>query len=837
MDAVELSNAISSGELYLIGRQLSEVPQSVFACCGLVLLDVSANTITSLPGALSELKGLTYLDVSFNQLHELPACLGALTALTCLKASYNQIERLHPQALVGLGGCLRELHLGDNALTLGGLPPQLSCLTRLAHLDLRYNHRLIALPPDLGCLVSPALAPGQGRGQGAQPVPGPAAAVPPATASRQLSCGVGGCLRYLNLEGCPLGECLPVEAGSRPGTLDKGGTGALQQQQQALYRRLKAATAAVVAAGGGEAAVEAEAQRGLAEALRQLHCSRSARPPSSPSSASSSLSGEQVSRLRPEVAGTAPRDGTAAGPGAGVGAAGTVGARADRVSGSGGRVDLLVLTPAPTLTCSGGIVTQSAGNAGGTTAAGAEGSRTTPAGPLSDTDSRPTCAWGRASGPVTGSGPSVRASPCGPDEVSHLQPLQLHNGAVLRSGGSGRGRLHLCQPQTDGLAGGGVGPETPGVPRSPLTDLRNSHADLELIDRHEEDGDVGPLGIDIVGPRPREATGQQPLSTASGDGSQAGIMSAALVIALEELSDLPPAAAAAMYRSLDVVASGVQEIREGRPLSRGGNSHVNPTSASAATRATGPACLPRPVTSASRPATYHQRRPGSSLLRPSSSSSSSSSYIQDPLRPRTHSSHVSKSDSSADRGSGDTSNGQQQRLTGALALLAAAGMRPPVATASGQEADGTGGWRQTGNGGADEVLGVGGGGGTGLGLGTLAPITFPLASGVRSMLRGVGTAANAGKPAQAMINSASMAVAHVSNGSAGVLTWFGNGEGDKAATYEGGDAQLAAELDRLAVVRRMLADRNPELVRALDEQMFEREDEDGEREAHKTSGA
>nr|BCL66131.1 hypothetical protein [Volvox africanus] len=825
MDAAELSNALSSGELHLLGRQLSEVPQSVFACCGLVLLDISANTITSLPGALSELKGLTHLDVSFNQLHELPACLGALTALTCLKASYNQIERLHPQALVGLGGCLRELHLGDNALTLGGLPPQLRCLTRLAHLDLRYNHRLTALPPELGCLAPPSPTPGQGRGQGTEPLPGPAAAVTPATASKQLSWGVGGCLRHLNLEGCPLGECFPAEAGSRPGTSANGGTGALQQQQQAIYRRLKAATAAVFAAEGGEAVVEAEAQKGLAQALRELHRFGSARPPSSPSSASSSLSGEQVSRLRPEVAGTAPRDRTEAG----AGAAGTGGPRADRVSSSGGRVDLLVLTPAPTLTCSGGIVTQSAGNVGGTTSAGAEGSRTTDAGP--------TCALGRGSGPVAGSGPAGRASACESGALGHLQPFQLYDGPGLRGGGSGRGRLHLCHPQTGGLAGGGVDPETPDVPRSPLTDLRNSHADLELVDRHEEDGDLGPLEIDIVGSRPGAATGPQQLSTASGEGSQAGLMSAALVIALEELSELPPAAAAAMYRSLDVVAAGVQEIREGRPLSRGGNSYANPTSTSAATRAMGPTCLRPPATSASRPATHHQRRPGSSLLRPSSSSSSSS-YIQDPLGPRTHSSHSSRPDSSADRGTGDSSKGQQQSLTGAMALLAAAGMRPPAATASGQEANGMGGWRQTGNGGSDASLAVGGGGGgTGLGLGTLAPITFPLASGVRGMLRGVGTAANAGKPAQATRNSTSSAVAPVSNGSAGVSAWIGNRAADRAVTDGDGDAELAAELDRLAMVRRMLADRKPELVRALDEQMFEREDEDGERETHRTSGA
>nr|BCL66199.1 hypothetical protein [Volvox reticuliferus] len=822
MDAAELSNALSSGEVHLPGRQLPEVPQSVFACCGLVLLDISANSITGLPGALSELKGLTYLDVSFNQLHELPACLGALTALTCLKASYNQIEKLHPQALIGLGGCLRELHLGDNALTSDGLPPQLSCLTRLEHLDLRYNHRLTVLPPELGCLAPPAPGPGQGRGQEPESGPGSAAAATPAPASKQLSWGGVGCLRYLNLEGCPLGERLPEEADNRPGTAARAGTGtgAFQQQQQALYRRLKAATAAVAAAESGQGVVGAEAQRGLTEALRQLQRSRPALPPSSPSSASSSLSGEQVSRLRPEAAGTAPRDGTATAGGP----AGTLGARAHRVSGGGGRVDVLVLTPTLAPTCGGDIAAQSTANAEGRKAAGGGENRTTLAGPLADTGTGPTCGLGRVSGPVAGSGLAGHTSSCRTDAQRHLQPLQLHDGSDLKGGDRSSGRLH----------------QTPGVPRSPLTDLRNSHADLELVDGNEEDGDPGGHGIDIVGPGAAAAIRQQPLSTAGGEAAQVGTMSAALAIALEELSELPPAAAAAMYRSLDVVTAGVQEIRDGRPLSRGGNSHTSPSSASAATRATGPP-LPRPATSASRPATHHQRRPGSSSLRPSSSTGSS--YSQDPLGPRT-SSHSSRPGSSAGRGGGSTSSGQQQHLTGALALLAAAGMCPPAATASGLEAGGMSAWRQTGNGGADvaSAMAAGGCGDTSGGLGTLAPITFPLASGVRGMLRGVGTAVKAGKLAHASSHSASTAVAPVSNGSASASTRIGHGEGANGvvtASGEGrdvvtdgdGDAALAAELDRLAMVRRLLADRNPELVRALDEQVFEGEGEEGTGEA------
>ena len=42
--------------------------------------------------------------------------------------------------------------------------------------------------------------------------------------------------------------------------------------------------------------------------------------------------------------------------------------------------------------------------------------------------------------------------------------------------------------------------------------------------------------------------------------------------ALDEVMELPPAAANVMYRTWDAVRAGVQEVQEGRPLTRGGTS-------------------------------------------------------------------------------------------------------------------------------------------------------------------------------------------------------------------------------------------------------------------------
>ena len=77
---------------------------------------------------------------------------------------------------------------------------------------------------------------------------------------------------------------------------------------------------------------------------------------------------------------------------------------------------------------------------------------------------------------------------------------------------------------------------------------------------------------------------------------------------LQELQDLPPAAAAVLYRSLDSVQSGIQELRGGRPLSRGGSSSSGALGGGAASACRPPwACGPR------SPATRPGRTAGTAL--------------------------------------------------------------------------------------------------------------------------------------------------------------------------------------------------------------------------------
>ncbi|GLC41067.1 hypothetical protein PLESTB_000947100 [Pleodorina starrii] len=772
MDATGVSEALSSGELHLSGRQLPEVPQLVFSCSGLMLLDLSANSLSGLPNALSELKSLTHLDVSFNQLRELPACLGSLTALTSLRASFNQIERLHPQALVGLGGCLQELHLGDNALTAAGLPPQLGCLTRLSHLDLRYNHGLNALPSELGYLVA-GPAPGPVQGQVA------AAVVAGGTIEQRNVAGGGGCLRYLDLEGCPLGEGC---SDSRPGTAGAAAPNPApaaaqqqQQQRQALYRRLQAAAAAAKQTaeswGSGGAAAEAEAQRVLAEALRQLQRLGSSSPDASRGSAGT--------LTPPAVAGLT----AGAGGGAGVGAH------------ANGRADVLVLT--------------SGAAAGGGAAHG-----------------RGTEGKGRREAATT-AGPEL-----GPPEPSSSDGGAGDGGQGGRAD-TGTRQRHRSQPRLPpglSLASDDTDVDATGGFHSPLTDLRNSHADLELscMKGDEEYGGAGPQGINIVGPGAAAAPPLPPSPGGGGEGGRRGAVAAALAVAFEELSDMPPAAAAAMYRSLDVVATGVQEMQEGRPLSRSGSSQYN----------AGGGAVGRPVSTASRLHSHHQQRPGSSSMR------YGSSYGLDPPSAwTTATAAASRPGSAAGHGLGpggyvesQQRQQQQQPLTGALALLATSGMGPAAGLGQGPGRGGGGGGRWQPSDASSAA-------GNGSGLGALGPITFPLASGVRCMLRGAA-AAKSGRPpsaaptseqasAEVVIGVAAASTAAATRGPERTMASVGpadgregglGGLGEARADGVGGDgddAALAAHLDQLAVVRRLLGGRNPELVRALDDTVFE----------------
>ena len=108
-------------------------------------LDLSFNSLETLPACVPQLCGLGALLLSHNCLSELPEALGALPALTFLAATHNRLQTL-PTALGSLS-TLQRLDLSENLLD--ALPPEIGGLSSLAELNLASN-RLQGLPASLG---------------------------------------------------------------------------------------------------------------------------------------------------------------------------------------------------------------------------------------------------------------------------------------------------------------------------------------------------------------------------------------------------------------------------------------------------------------------------------------------------------------------------------------------------------------------------------------------------------------------------------------------------------------------------------------------------------------
>ena len=123
---------------------LQEFPREIFELAdSLEILDLSSNSLTTLPDDLPRLKKLRILFCSDNAFTELPAVLGQCPQLVMIGFKANRIERIAPGALPP---ALRWLILTDNRLA--ELPPEIGHCTQLQKLMLAGN-QLRALPPTL----------------------------------------------------------------------------------------------------------------------------------------------------------------------------------------------------------------------------------------------------------------------------------------------------------------------------------------------------------------------------------------------------------------------------------------------------------------------------------------------------------------------------------------------------------------------------------------------------------------------------------------------------------------------------------------------------------------
>lgn len=108
-------------------------------------LDLSFNSLETLPTCVPQMCGLDALLLSRNCLSELPAALGALPSLTFLAVTHNRLRTLPPA--LGALSSLQRLDLSGNLLE--ALPPEIGGLGSLAELNLASN-RLQSLPGSFG---------------------------------------------------------------------------------------------------------------------------------------------------------------------------------------------------------------------------------------------------------------------------------------------------------------------------------------------------------------------------------------------------------------------------------------------------------------------------------------------------------------------------------------------------------------------------------------------------------------------------------------------------------------------------------------------------------------
>ena len=138
----------SAGYLDLKYRGWTDLQPIVWSFTHALLhLDISFNSLQTLPNEISSLNLLQELNCSCNKLQSIPETIGSLPWLRIIKANGNQITTIPKE----IGNCktLEQLNLGENQLT--SLPQEIDGCTVLRSLLLQ-NNDLSRLPLSLSLL-------------------------------------------------------------------------------------------------------------------------------------------------------------------------------------------------------------------------------------------------------------------------------------------------------------------------------------------------------------------------------------------------------------------------------------------------------------------------------------------------------------------------------------------------------------------------------------------------------------------------------------------------------------------------------------------------------------
>ena len=250
---------------------------------------------------------------------------------------------------------------------------------------------------------------------------------------------------------------------------------------------------------------------------------------------------------------------------------------------------------------------------------------------------------------------------------------------------------------------------------------------------------------------------------------------------------LPPAAAAILYRTWDSVRTGVQEVQAGRPLTRGGTASAGGAAAAAAT-----ASRMLLGSAAGRPG-------GSTLGRPPPGSSGGT-------RASLLSSATSRRPMTAQaRARAGTPALREQTVSGLL--VASSSKREPGSTAGSTAAS------------------AAGTAGTNSGFEGLPPITFPLTTGVRAMLRRMGSGTSNVAASTGLADGVNQTRNSSGEGAPAARRYVFPGQPCSTGDQHPEREEIAPDLD-LDLVRGILAAKRPELLQTLEEALVETDEDE-----------
>ncbi|EAY27036.1 leucine-rich repeat domain-containing protein [Microscilla marina] len=132
-----------TGKTYKVAYQLKDIQSDTQA------LDLSQQSLTSLPAEVLQATQLKVLLLHSTGLEALPQTIAQLTNLECLNLRGNDLTEL--PAIIGKFTHLKKLDLESNELTR--LPVTIGKLTKLESLNLNYNY-LMQLPSSIGKLIN-----------------------------------------------------------------------------------------------------------------------------------------------------------------------------------------------------------------------------------------------------------------------------------------------------------------------------------------------------------------------------------------------------------------------------------------------------------------------------------------------------------------------------------------------------------------------------------------------------------------------------------------------------------------------------------------------------------